>query len=236
MTAPGDDKNLDYYALLLVSRTASLSVIRTSYRSLMQRQHPDHGGDATIAALLNKAYTVLSDARSRADYDAYLETAELAARHAQAVAPAKGGDPLRACVFCSTAHQFGKVIDVDASCQRCGSPLCPAGQPRFERAGKRAVARIDKCRDIVFYTHWPQATGFTGRSEDISVTGMRFVTRASLGVGQFIKIDSDIAAAVALVTNTDRRRRGIRVSFVAGVAFVTLRFSQSLGRFVSEKI
>lgn len=225
MTAP--DESLDYYALLLVSRTASASAIRASYRSLMQRQHPDHGGDAAAAALLNKAYAVLSDARRRAEYDALLRVSKISA---------DVRDPLRACAFCNTVHGLGKLIAADASCRACDSPLCPAGQPRFERAGQRAVARFNKGQDIVFFTRWPQAPGFNGRSEDMSVTGMRFTTRTSLAVGQYIKIDSDVATAVALVTNTNRRRRGIRVGLVAGVAFVTLRFNQSLGRFVSETI
>lgn len=233
---PVSEKSPDYYKLLLVSRSASLTVIRASYRTLMQRQHPDHGGDAGFAALLNKAYTILSDAESRAAYDAYLRALDLAGNHQRIKAPAEIGDPLHACMFCTTAHQLGKSIVADATCPTCSSPLCPVGQPRFERTGQRAVARIGKYHDIVIYTRWPQAGGFTGRSEDMSLTGMRFETRTRLRVGQYIKIESDVVAAVALVSNTSRQRHRLTVNTIAGVAFVTLRFNQSLGRFVSEKI
>jgi hypothetical protein len=47
---------------------------------------------------------------------------------------------------------------------------------------------------------------------------------------------SQIAEAIALVSNFRRRRRGLSVIKVAGVAFITLRFRQSRGGFVSEKI
>ena len=51
----------DYYRVLQVQPDAHEAVIRASYRTLMQvlRLHPDLGGDAERAALLNRAMAVL---------------------------------------------------------------------------------------------------------------------------------------------------------------------------------
>jgi curved DNA-binding protein CbpA len=214
-------KNGDFYQLLDVSRSASSEAIRASYRSLMQAHHPDHGGDAATAALLNEAYAVLCDLERRADYDAHL---------------AQRRELRTACLFCRTPHNYGTFLVASARCASCKSPLYPANQDRLERQGQRAVARIDKQRDILFYTTWPQAAGFTAVTQDISLSGMRFVTRISLSPGQYIKIVSDIAEAVANVSNVSRRRRGVGISYVAGVVFATLQFNRSLGGFVSERI
>jgi len=239
-------KVLDYYELLLVSRNAPVEVIRASYRTLMQslKYHPDLGGDAATAAMINEAYAVLCDAERRAEYDAYLEAAWLAGQGidvgARQAEPGRSApeplNPHRECMFCRATHNYGKAIVEDAACTTCKSPLFPAGNSRLELTGQRAVARIDKSQDITFYTQWPQSSGFKGRTEDISLRGMRFVTRATLVEGQYIKIVSEIAEAIAQVSNFSRRRRGLRITNVAGVSFVTLRFSQSLGGFVSERI
>jgi curved DNA-binding protein CbpA len=59
----------DHYRLLQVRRDASRQVIAAAYRRLMRDTHPDHGGDADAARLLNEAYATLSDPVSRARYD-----------------------------------------------------------------------------------------------------------------------------------------------------------------------
>lgn len=68
----------DHYGLLGLGRTASLGVIRSAYRSLSQRWHPDRHpqGDYTSLEMmkrLNNAYRVLSDPELRAAYDEELE-------------------------------------------------------------------------------------------------------------------------------------------------------------------
>lgn len=59
----------DHYQLLQVRRDASQQVISAAYRRLMRDTHPDHGGDAEAARVLNEAYATLSDPMSRARYD-----------------------------------------------------------------------------------------------------------------------------------------------------------------------
>lgn len=67
---------MNHYERLEVSPTASASVIRAAYKSLMQRHHPDKV-DASAAAneyamALAQAYRVLSDEEERAAYDVSL--------------------------------------------------------------------------------------------------------------------------------------------------------------------
>ena len=145
-------------------------------------------------------------------------------------------DLSRECVFCETPHEHGDDVDEALGCHTCGSPLSAATGQRIETAGQRAVERFGRKRKITFYTHWPQRRGFSGRTEDISLHGLRFSTRRDLRAGQRIKIVSDIVEAVAHVTHCERRRRGWAMHCVAGVSFITLRFVQSVGGFVSDRV
>lgn len=59
----------DYYALLGVDPLASLHEIRTRFRALVVTEHPEKGGDPKKFQRLNKAYSVLSDQKKRAEFD-----------------------------------------------------------------------------------------------------------------------------------------------------------------------
>ncbi len=61
----------NYYRILNVQPDASLEIIRSSFRTLMQKLklHPDLGGNAQEAAIINEAYQVLSNTEQRARYD-----------------------------------------------------------------------------------------------------------------------------------------------------------------------
>ena len=235
----------DYYQVLHVSRDAPLEIIRASYRMLMQRlrNHPDLGGDPATAALINEAYAVLTDVERRQEYDARLtilaQVAEGAVEEEPAPAPAepiRSLDPYRECVFCEAPHEYGKFIEVETGCDTCGSPLYTADPRRIEPADQRAVARIDKRQSITFYTTWPQHRGHTGITEDISLNGLRFVTKAELQEGQRIKIVSEVVEAIAHVTNCVYERHGWTTVCIAGVSFTTLRFVHSVGGFLSDRV
>jgi curved DNA-binding protein CbpA len=65
-----------HYERLGVARSASATEIRTAYRALARRTHPDvneSGVDASMAAV-NEAWRVLGDPDRRAAYDASLVT------------------------------------------------------------------------------------------------------------------------------------------------------------------
>lgn len=69
-----------YYDVLQVSRTAPQSEIRSAYRRLAQRYHPDRSPDNAhapkVMAHLNKAYEVLSDPVQRIEHDRWLRHRE----------------------------------------------------------------------------------------------------------------------------------------------------------------
>lgn len=236
----------NYYEVLHVSPDAPPEIIRGSYRTLMQKlgHHPDLGGDTTMAALINEAYAVLSNAERRAEYDARLELMTHVARGVPGCAPDPQPAPKperildlsRECVFCQAPHNFGSVIEVDTCCQTCNSPLYGAERNSMETSGQRAVERIEKQQRVIYYTHWPQPRGHTGYIEDMSLNGLRMVARQDLVEGQRIKIVSNALEAVAEVTNRLYERRGWTGRCVAGVSFITLRFAQSVGGFVSDRV
>ncbi len=68
----------NYYMILGVSRSESPSGIRTAFRDLARRYHPDVAGSKGTPFFQNvvEAYSVLSDGRRRASYDQGLRDAE----------------------------------------------------------------------------------------------------------------------------------------------------------------
>lgn len=78
----------DYYKILGVSRTADDKTIKTAYRRLARKHHPDvNRGSADRFKEINEAYTVLSDPEKRKRYDTLGPDWE---RYAHAGAPAEG--------------------------------------------------------------------------------------------------------------------------------------------------
>ena len=68
----------DYYAILGVSRTESISGIRKAFRELAKQHHPDRVGPESTRTFqeIVEAYQVLSDPQKRAAYNQRLRVAE----------------------------------------------------------------------------------------------------------------------------------------------------------------
>jgi hypothetical protein len=88
-----------HYENLKVPRDASQDAIRTAYRSLSQKNHPDRnpGKDdaASIMAMLNVAYETLSDPRKRKEHDEWIGRSERGARRQVVWTPVNPAGPAR---------------------------------------------------------------------------------------------------------------------------------------------
>ena len=61
--------SMDLYSILAVDPSADAETIRSAYRTLARRHHPDAGGDATRMAQINDAWAILGDPALRRRYD-----------------------------------------------------------------------------------------------------------------------------------------------------------------------
>jgi DnaJ-class molecular chaperone len=76
-----------YYDLLGVNHQAQPANLRSAYRKLAQRYHPDkmpgNPKAEQVMAALNQAYSVLSDPGQRAEYDSQIQELEVSRQRSQ---------------------------------------------------------------------------------------------------------------------------------------------------------
>ncbi len=63
--------NANYYKILAIEKSASQKEIRTAFRALAHKYHPDKGGEEKKFKEINTAYQTLSDKDKRAQYDRF---------------------------------------------------------------------------------------------------------------------------------------------------------------------
>jgi len=99
----------DYYEVLELGRDALADQIKTNYRRLAMKWHPDRNSGSTEAEerfkLISEAYATLSDPAKRSQYDAYLEGGASAAAYG---ANPYGDDPYGANPF-DPSSPFGQT-------------------------------------------------------------------------------------------------------------------------------
>ena len=62
----------DYYQILGIERGANPDEVKKAFRKLAHKYHPDKkDGDETKFKEVSEAYSILSDEKKRAEYDAY---------------------------------------------------------------------------------------------------------------------------------------------------------------------
>ena len=237
------DNRRNYYRLLHVQPDAPTEIIKSSYRTLMQRlrMHPDLGGDDWNASLLNEAYAVLSNPDKRAAYDADREdfpradTTEPAgqtpppdpAQARQRSRPRQAGND-EYCPFCHTG--LDRRIEADSLCTECGSPLARVSNPERNADWMRALERVPRHQPLKVWADWPQSPE-TGMLVDLSLGGLRFRLPRALSENAFIKIDCELFGSVARIVHC----RSADAGWELGAEFYTLRFRRSRGAFVSAE-
>jgi len=60
---------MDHYQTLGVTPQSDVKAIKTAYRKLASKHHPDKGGDQEEFKKIQKAYETLSDSQKKAEYD-----------------------------------------------------------------------------------------------------------------------------------------------------------------------
>lgn len=219
----------NYYRILHVQPDAPTEIIKSSYRTLMQklRMHPDLGGDQWSATLINEAYETLMDQARRTEYD----------RHAGDAASASGSvtGRLPACVYCRTAHGHAGEIPREAMCAACGSPLQPVAQQCMETVGKRATNRLARRYPLTFFHGWPLQGPFSGESRDISLGGLQFAAVGAVTGSQLLKLSCDpLSAVVRVIACTPVDDPGFR--WLVRAEYLTVYFRRSRGGFLSARV
>jgi molecular chaperone DnaJ len=138
----------DYYDTLGVPRTADEKEIQKAYRNLARKYHPDvckdPGAEEKFKSI-NEAYSVLSDAQKRAQYDNMgHETFTNASKGSYTGAGGHGGG------FSSDFSGFGDIFDFFGGSQRRSGPQPGADLlMRMQITLEEAVAGTDKDIDIL---------------------------------------------------------------------------------------
>jgi len=231
----------NYYRILQVQPDAPITTITASYKALRKNSSQEN-------ALLEEAYRVLSNPVARKQYDAIFagslfhaagksdqeNTNQSVLRAEINSAPQFAIESYRAvikhyCSFCKTPYVPQKNIYQSESCLECASPLLVLQHEDLE-SSRRTMMRINIKGVFIFYLFWP-GRPCQGIFQDLSPTGIRFLTDVVLDSHDIIKIDAPNFQAVAEVTHTRYDGRGISV----GTRFVTVKFDQQQGNFVTAK-
>ena len=93
--------------------------------------------------------------------------------------------------------------------------------------------RIPKQHGIEVFVTWPQDAPIRADMRNLSLNGMSFVGAVRFHLNQVIRIDCSELRALARVAHIEDDPRGGLYS--VGVEFLTLRFRQIRGSFVSAE-
>lgn len=222
----------DYYRILCVQPDAPAAIIHMSYRTLLERARAAGQTDADIA-MLDEAYAVLGHRDSRTAYDVERASSVDPFEPRRHEGP-EGATAERSCLFCGATYSLERKLERDDECGSCLSPLFPAERHRLEYSGQRMIRRVPKRHAVEVRVTWPQAEPHRGEMRDLSLNGMLFVTRAQLQPNQIVRIDCTELRALGRVAHIepDSEGGGTRT----GIEFLTLRFSQVRGSFVSVEV
>lgn len=231
----------NYYRILQVQPDAPIAIITASYQTLRKSSLQD-------IALLAEAYQMLSDPSARQQYDAQFAAsnssydAEKSVQvstnlvkesgnktPSQSIAESYQTVITHYCSFCKTPYMPQTNRYQSESCRECASPLFILQQENIT-SSCRTVMRINIKGKFMFYLFWP-GIPYQGLFQDLSPTGIRFLTKQSIDLRDIIKIDAPNLQAVAEVTH--KRSEGKETS--VGARFVAVKFDPHCGNFVMEQ-
>ena len=223
----------DYYRILHVQPDAPAAIIHTSYRTLLERARAAGQSDVDIA-MLDEAYAVLGNRDSRMAYDVERASATGTFRQRRAEGAESTDTATRSCLFCGAIYALERKLERDDECGACFSPLFPAERHRLEYSGQRMIRRVPKRHAVEVRVTWPQPEPIRGEMRDLSLNGMMFVTAAPLQPNQIVRIDCEELRALGRVAHVepDIETTSTRI----GIEFLTLRFWQVRGSFVSTEV
>ncbi len=230
----------DYYKLLHLDPEAPLFLIRTAYKTIMQKMkaHPDLGGDENHAKLINEAYEILSDADKREEYDKLYfdqKKSEASIHEILKKASRKNNNvsadaPQQACFFC--LHPYTHTITENDTCTQCESPLMPVARDTSIDTHRR-ITRTPKNDPIEIQTSI-NSESIEGKILDLSPKGLQLALNKDLYRGQIIKIINQKFIAVAEITHQKKQKQLTKKIY--GAKFLTLQFVDKQGSFVSLSI
>jgi len=231
----------NHYRILQVQSDAPLTVITASYRTLKKSLSQD-------TALLDEAYRVLSNPAARKQYDAVFtgNLFHVSEKSTQVNTSLAGPavdikntsqlavEPYRAvithyCSFCKTPYVPQTSLYQSESCLECASPLFVLKHENLE-SSRRTMMRVNIRGELMFYLFWPSKP-CQGLFQDLSPTGIRFLTETILDSHDIIKIDAPNFQAVAEVTHKHYEGKEISV----GTRFIAVKFDQRHGNFITVK-
>jgi curved DNA-binding protein CbpA len=228
----------NYYRILQVQPDAPNVTITASYQALKKSFLQD-------AALLDEAYRILSDPAMRQRYDVlfaknvFRNASKNAQLNTDLPVPAAGAkntsqhavEPYRAvithyCLFCKVPYVPQANVYQNENCLECASPLRIV-QHQNRESSRRATMRMTIRGEFNFYLYWP-GESYQGLFQDLSPSGIRFLTDVMLDSNDIIKIDAPNFQAVAEVTHKRYEGKGISV----GTRFIAAKFDRQHGNFV----
>ena len=227
----------NYYRILHVQPDAPFELIKSSYRTLLQKlkKHPDLGGDHWNASLINEAYEVLSDPKRRAEYNeriaAEIRGYQFLSRSSENSDKHATPQSEKRCIFCK-----GPLSDeATKTCSICNSPASLTLPDSQDKDCKRTLQRIQKDGVILYYPNW-QEMPVKAYLCDVSPRGLSFYSMCKAPKGQIIKIECELLDAIALVKHSESLKGEETYDFQTGVKFLTASFRKKKGNFFSIRI
>ena len=183
----------NYYRLLHVQPDAPAEVVKAAYRALMSLHHPDKGGDAEKAILVNEAYAVLADPQRRVEYD-----------RKRSIKPGRGANrDSKACGCPMCALPTPATLLRDARCLRCRAPLTSAGKAHGSTTAgeRRKIMRVSKSDWARLLITW-NGTPIDVRTRDLSLDGISVYSGALVPIGTTVRVEGAAFDVVAEIVST----------------------------------